>query len=72
MICDAKDKTELLNKFFCSQSRQDDRSSFVPADFDYILTSRILSNVVTSEWEINILLSSVNIHKASILSLWYR
>ena len=64
MICDAKDKTELLNEFFCSQSRLDDRSSFVPADFDYILTSRILSNVVTSEWEINILLSSVNIHKA--------
>ena len=39
-------------------------SSFVPADFDYILTSRILSNVVTSEREINVLLSSVNINKA--------
>lgn len=49
MICDAKDKAELLNEFFCSQSRLDDRSSFVPADFDYILTFRILSNVVTSE-----------------------
>lgn len=64
MICDAKNKAELLNEFFCSQSRLDDRSSCVPADFDYILTARILSNVVTSEREIKVLLSSVNINKA--------
>lgn len=60
MICDEKDKTELMNEFFCSQSRLDNRSSFVPADFGYILTSRILSNVVTSDF---VLLSSVNINK---------
>ena len=63
MICDEKDKTELMNEFFCSQSRLDNRSSFVPADFGYILTSRILSNVVTSERDIIVLLSSVNINK---------
>lgn len=60
MICDEKDKTELMNEFFCSQSRLDNRSSFVPADFGYILTSRILSNVVTSDF---VLLGSVNINK---------
>ena len=64
MICDAKDKAELLNKFFCSQSRLDESSSFVPAVVDYIPTSRILSNVVTSEREVNALLRSVNINKA--------
>ena len=64
MICDAKDKAELLNEFFCSQSRLDESSSFVPAVVDYIPTSRILSNVVTAEREVNALLSSVNINKA--------
>ena len=64
MIHDAKDKAELLNEFFCSQSRLDESSSFVPAVPDCIPTSRILSNVVTSEWEINALLGSVNINKA--------
>ena len=64
MIHDAKDKAELLNEFFCSQSRLDESSSFVPAVPDCIPTSRILSNVVTSEWEITALLGSVNINKA--------
>ena len=64
MICDARDKAELLNEFFCSQSRLDESSSFVPAVFDYIPTSRIFSNVVACEWEVNALLSSVNINKA--------
>ena len=64
VVVDAKDKAELLNEFFCCQSRLDESSSFVPAVLDYIPTSRILSNVVTSEWEINALLRSVNINKA--------
>ena len=64
MIHDAKDKAELLNGFFCSQSRLDESSSSVPAVPDCIPTSRILSTVVTSEWEINTLLGSVNIKKA--------
>ena len=64
MIHDAKDKAELLNEFFCSQSRLDESSSSVPAVPDCIPTSRILSTVVTSEWEINALLGSVNIKKA--------
>ena len=49
MICDAKSRAELLKEFFCSQSRLEHNSSFDPADFDHIPTSRILSNVVTSE-----------------------
>ena len=64
MIHDAKDKAELLNEFFCSQSRLDKSSSSVPAVPDCIPTSRILSTVVTSEWEINALLGSVDIKKA--------
>ena len=39
MIHDAKDKAELLNEFFCSQSRLDESSSFVPAVPDCIPTS---------------------------------
>ena len=64
MIHDAKDKAELLNEFFCSQSCLDESLSFFPAVLDYIPTSRILSNVATSEWEINTLLRSVNTNKA--------
>ena len=64
MIHDAKDKAELMNEFFCSQSRLDESSSSVPAVPDCIPTSRILSTVVTSEWEINALLGSVDIKKA--------
>ena len=64
MIHDAKDKAELMNEFFCSQSRLDESSSSVPAVPNCIPTSRILSTVVTSEWEINALLGSVDIKKA--------
>ena len=64
MICEAKEKAELLNEFFISQSRLDDSSSSVPVDFDHFPTSRLLSNVITSEREISALLSSVDINKA--------
>ena len=64
MICDATDKAELMNEFFCSQRRLDDSSSSVLVNFDHFLTYRVLSNVVTSEREISALLSSVDINKA--------
>ena len=64
MICEAKEKAELLTEFFISQSRLDDSSSSVPVDFDDFPKSRLLSNVITSEREISALLSSVNINKA--------
>ena len=51
MICDAKEKAELLNEFFSSQSRLDDSSSSVPVDFDHFPA-------------ISALLSSVDINKA--------
>ena len=54
----------MLNEFFSSQSRLDDSSSSVPVDFDHFPTSRLLSNVITSEREISALLSSVDINKA--------
>ena len=57
-------KQSFLKEFFCSQSRLEDNSSFVPADFDHIPTSPILSNVATSEREINALRGSFNIKKA--------
>ena len=43
LIHDAKDKAELLNEFFGSESRSDESLSFAPVVLDYIPTSRILS-----------------------------
>jgi hypothetical protein len=64
IISDAKEKAEVLNDYFCSQSTIDDGAVTIPNDIIPFQSSVILSNVIATEYEINSLLRGVDISKA--------
>ena len=64
IISDAKEKAEVLNDYFCSQSTIDDGAATIPNDIISFQSSVILSNVIATEYEINSLLRGVDISKA--------
>jgi hypothetical protein len=63
IISDAKEKAEVLNDYFCSQSTIDGAAT-IPNDIISFQSSVILSNVIATEYEINSLLRGVDIRKA--------
>ncbi len=64
IISDAKEKAEVLNDYFCSQSNIEDGAATIPNDIISFQSSVTLSNVIASEYEINSLLRGVDISKA--------
>jgi hypothetical protein len=60
IISDAKEKAEVLNDYFCSQSTIDDGAATIPNDIIPFQSSVILSNVIATEYEINSLLRGVD------------
>ena len=52
VISDAKEKANLLNEYFASQSTVDDSSAALPDDANFYQTAEILSHITTSEREI--------------------
>jgi hypothetical protein len=56
-------RKKLLN-YFCSQSNIDDGAATIPNDIISFQSSVIFSNVIATEYEINSLLSGVDISKA--------
>ena len=63
IISDAKEKAEVLNDYFCSQSTIDSDAT-IPNDIISFQSSVILSNVIATEYEINSVLRGVDIRKA--------
>ena len=51
-IFDTKEKAELFNEYFASQSSLDDSMAELPSEIEYFQSSRILSHVTTTESEI--------------------
>ena len=49
VISDVKEKANLLNEYFASQSTVDDSSAALPDDSDFYQTVEILSHTTTSE-----------------------
>ena len=64
LISDAKEKSEVFNEYFCSQSKIDDGSASFPREIIYFQNDVSLSNVRTTESEVLDLLKSVDIGKA--------
>jgi hypothetical protein len=63
-ICCAKEKAELFNEYFCSQSFIDDSSACLKTNISYFQTTIILSNIHVTEGEINYFLKNVDVSKA--------
>ena len=63
-IFDAKEKAELFNEYFASQSTLDDSMAELLFEIEYFQSSRILSQVTTTEREIRDLFSCLDISKA--------
>ena len=63
---DAKEKSEVFNEYFCSQSIIDDGSASLPREIIYFQNDVSLSNVRTTESEVLDLLKSVDIGKACV------
>ena len=63
-IFDAKEKAELFNEYFASQSTLDDSMAELPFEIEYFQSSRILLHVTTTEREIRDLFSYLYISKA--------
>lgn len=64
VISDAKEKANLLNEYFASQSTVDDSSAALPDDSDFYQTAEILSHIATSEREIRDLFLTLDVGKA--------
>ena len=62
--CDAKEKSEVFNEYFCSQSKIDDGLASLPREIIYFQNDVSLSNARTTESEVLDLLKSVDIGKA--------
>ena len=59
LISDAKEKSEVFNEYFCSQSKIDDGSASLQREIIYFQNDVSLSNVPTTESEVLDLLKSV-------------
>ena len=64
LISDAKEKSEVFNEYFCSQSKIDDDSASLPREITYFQNDVSLSDVRTTESEVLDLLKCVDIGKA--------
>ena len=64
-ISDAKEKGKILNEYFCSQCRVDDRGVSAPNEVRWFQNNVVLSTVQTSDREVFDCFKSVDVSKAS-------
>jgi hypothetical protein len=69
IISNAKEKAEVLNDYFCSQSTIDDSDVTIPNDIIPFPSSVILSNMIAIEYERNCLSRGVDISKAYVVPM---
>ena len=63
-VTNAREKAEILNEYFCDQSKVDDRFASLPRDSSFFQNNAFLSNVFTTEREVYNLLKTVDVCKA--------